>query len=144
MINDALASRLNAYIPEVLLVTEGDVRNDILNFINASVVSVDFEYIISPDTADSVISKSISQKTVDTCSNFIQNVTRYGKLCDTDLIILKSYFTESFIQILQSNPKYKCLMALAYLNAGHASLIATQINIKERRNGNSNPSTDSQ
>lgn len=144
MINDALATRLNAYIPEVLLVTEGDVRTDILNFINTSVVSVDFQYIISPDTADEVISKSLSVKMIDACNNFIQNVVRYGKLCDVDSIILKSYFTENFIQILQSNQKYQCLIALAYLNAGHASLIATQINIKERRNGNSNPSTDNQ
>lgn len=138
MINDSLASRFNAYIPEVLLVTEPAIAAEILDFINASVVSIDFDYINSAESAEDVISKSLNNQIINTSANFIQNIIRFGKQCDPDFNILKSYYSEGVLSILLSNDRFKCLIALAYLNAGHASFIATSLKIKETNNGNAN------
>ena len=137
MINDALANRMNAYVPEVLLVVEDTTRAELLNFINASAVSIDFNYIMSMETADDVISKSLSQQTITVCNNFIQNVNRFGKQCDPDKLIIRDYYPEGIIEMLHNDSRFKCLIALAYLNAAHASLIAAQIPpLKEPRNAN--------
>lgn len=144
MINDALSSRLNAYIPEVLLITEGDIRQSIITFIHTSAVSLDFEYIRSADTANEVISKSLSLKIIDNCANFIQNIVRFGKLADPDNTVINSYFPESIVTTILTDNRFKCLLALAYLNAGHGSLIAAPvIDIKGTRNGNPDPGTGS-
>lgn len=140
MINDALSSRMQAYIPEVLMVTDGETRGAMLDFINSSVVSIDFGYISSPESSEEVISKVLSQSILTVTRNFVENIVRFGRMCDTDYNILKMYFPVELIDLFMSNRTYYYIIALAYLNAAHASLIAAPITNQpeQRNNGTTN------
>lgn len=135
MINQELSDRLNAYIPEVLLTVTENIKLHMLDYINASVVSVDFAYVTSSETAESVLSASLSQECRQVCKIFAQNILRFGHQCNTDSTVLKHYFPENIHDLLYN--QYTDLIALAYLNAGHGALIAAStegriVNVKQQ------------
>lgn len=125
MINQELSDRFNAYIPEVLLTVADNIKLHMLDYINVSAVSVDFAYVTSSETAESVLSASLSQECRQVCKIFAQNILRYGHQCNADNTILKHYFPESLHELLHN--QYIDLIALAYLNAGHGALIAASV-----------------
>lgn len=118
---ETLQDRLQAYIPEVLLTVGENVRPHIEDFINASVVSVDFAYVRSTETADEVVAAVLNQECINQCKVFIQNINRFGHIYNSDNVILRNYYPDSIVDTLSD--QFPELIALAFLNAGHAALI---------------------
>lgn len=117
-----MTDRLNVYIPEVLAVVSEDIRKNMMEFIKVTSISVDFNFIKSEEDARKITEDVFSTAVLQKVGIFIDNINRFARLEDSEYLVLRAYYPEAMIALILN--QYPHLVAAAYLNYGHATVIA--------------------